>query len=85
MHAYTYTYTLAYINIHACSYTHIHTHIYTHTYNMYICTHARTPRTTALQRLREKPDLTPRKLRTSRLEVVVPPPINEIRSTRYDG
>jgi len=65
--------THAYIYIYACSYTHIHTHIYTHTYNMYMCTHVSTPGTTALQRLREKPDLTPRKLRTSPLEVVVPP------------
>jgi len=61
MHAYTYTYT----HVYACSYTHIHIHIYTHTYSMYICTYTSTPRTTALQRLREEPDLTPRKLCTS--------------------
>ena len=54
MHVYTHTYTHADIYIYACSYTHIHTYIYAHTYNMYICTHASTPRTTALQRLREE-------------------------------
>jgi len=103
MHAYTYTYTYADIHIYACSYTLIHTHTYTDTYNMYICTHASTPGTTALQRLpwlahdeapgpyitilqyrfnktkqhtlREKPDLTPRKPRTSPLKVAVPPAV----------
>jgi len=60
MHTYTYTYSHAYIYIYTCQYTYIHTHIYTHTYNMCICTHASTFETTALQRLRGKPDLTPK-------------------------
>ena len=54
MHVYTHTYTHADIYIYACSYTHIHTQIHALTYNMYICTHASTPGTTALQRLREE-------------------------------
>ena len=85
MHAYTYTYSHADTYIYACSHTHIHTHTYTHKYKIYICTHASTPGTTALQGLRERPNLTPQKLSTSSLEVVVPPPFNEIRSTRNDG
>ena len=84
MHAYTYTYTYADIYIYVYSYTHIHTHIYAHTYNMYMCTYTSTPGTLALQRLREKPDLTPRKLRTFPLEAVVPPPFDEIGSTRNE-
>jgi len=60
MHTYTYTYTHAYIYIYTCLYTYIHEHTYTHSYNMYICTHASTSETTARQRLRGKPDLTPR-------------------------
>jgi len=59
MHTYTYIYTHAYICVYTCFYTYIHTHIYTHTYKMNICTHARTPGTTARQRLCEKTDLTP--------------------------
>jgi len=51
---YLYIYACRYVHIYACSYTHIHTHIYAHTYNMYICTHAGTPGTTLLQRLREE-------------------------------
>jgi len=47
MHTYAYTYTHAYIYIYTCLYINIHKHIYTHTYEMYICTHARTPGTTA--------------------------------------
>ena len=58
MHAHTYThvytcirmhisYTHAYIYIYTCLYIYIPKHIYTHTYEMYICTHARTPGTTA--------------------------------------
>jgi len=85
MHTHIHTRTHASINKSACSYTYMHTHIHTHTHNIYICTHASAPGTTALQRLREKPDLTPRKLRTSPLEVVVPSPFNEICSTRNDG
>jgi len=59
MHTYTYTYTHAYIYICTCLYIYIHTRTYTHTYNMYICTHASTPGTTAWQQLRDKPDLKP--------------------------
>jgi len=84
MHAFIHKYTHADIYIYACSYTHIHTHIYTHTYNMYICTYTCTPGTTALQWLREKPNLTPRKLSTSLLEALVSPPFNEICFTRND-
>jgi len=83
IYMYAYTYIHAYIYIYACSYTRIHTHIYTYTYNMCICTHASTPGTTVLQWLREKPDLTPRKLRTSPLEVLVPPPFTT-RSIRRE-
>ena len=54
MYTYTYTYTHAYIYIYTCPHTYTHTHIYTHTYQMYICTHASTPGTTARQRLREE-------------------------------
>ena len=84
MHTHTYTYTHVSTYIFTCSYTHIHTHIYTYTYNMYICTHTSTPGTTAPQQLRAKPDLTLQKLRTSPLEVVVPPPFDVIRLTRND-
>ena len=61
MHTYTYTHTHAYmyIYIYTCLYIYIHTHIYTHTHDMYICTHASMPGTTAWQRLRSKPDLKP--------------------------
>jgi len=59
MHVYDNTYAHADIYIYACSYTHIHTYIYTHTYNMYICMHASTPGTTALQQLREELKQTP--------------------------
>ena len=54
MHTNRYTRVHAYTYIHACLYTYIHTHIHAHTCNMYICTHANTPGTTALQRLREE-------------------------------
>ena len=60
MHMYTYTYTHAYTYIYTCPYTYIHIHKYIHIFNMYICTHASTPGTTAQQQLHEKPDLTPR-------------------------
>jgi len=62
MHTYTCTYIHAYLYINTCQYTYIHAHIHAHTYNMYICTHASTSasETTARQRLRRKPDLTPR-------------------------
>jgi len=46
-------YTCIY-NIFTCPYTYIHTHTYTHTNNIYICTHASTPGTTARQRLCEE-------------------------------
>ena len=59
MHTYTYIYTHAHIYMYTCLYIYIHTDMYTHTYDMYICTHASTPGTTAWQRLREKPDLEP--------------------------
>jgi len=92
-YAYTYIYTCIYIHtpnytctqtsiyIYTCSYTHIHTHIYRHMYSVHICTHVSTPGTTVLQRLREKPNLAPRKLCTSHLEM----PFDEIRSTSNDG
>ena len=60
MHMYTCIYTHAYIYIYTRQYTCIHAHIYTHAYYMYICTHASTSETTARQRLRGKPNLTPR-------------------------
>ena len=60
MHTYTYTYTHAYIYICTCQYTYIHANIYAHTYNVYICTHGSTSETMVRQRLRSKPDLTPR-------------------------
>jgi len=56
----TNTYTHAYININHV-HTHTHIHIYTHTHTK--CTYERTqstPETTARQRLRGKPNLTPR-------------------------
>ena len=66
-HTYTHVYTCIRIRIHihmhiciytySCLYIYIHTHIYTHTHDMYICTHACMPGTTAWQRLCEKPDL----------------------------
>jgi len=59
MHVFTHTCTHADIYIYACSYTHVHTHVHAHTYNMYICKHASTPGTTALQRLREELMQTP--------------------------
>ena len=65
MHVYTHTYTHADTYIYASSYTHIHTCIYTHTYNMYVCTHASTPGTTALHRLREELMQTPEALHVS--------------------
>jgi len=95
MHAHTYTHVytcmripihihmLIYTYMHVCTHTYIR--MYTHTYNMYICTYTSTPGTIALQGLREKPDLKPRKLRTSPLETVVPPPCDEICLTRNDG
>jgi len=46
--------------IYTCPHTYTHTHIHTHTYKMYICTHASTSETMTRQRLRGKPDLTPR-------------------------
>ena len=55
MHIHTY--------MHACTHTYIHK--YAHTYNMYICTHASTPGTTALQRLREELIQTPEALHVS--------------------
>ena len=91
-HAYKHLYTciciLIHIHMYLHTYLHVHTytyiHIYTHTYNMYICTHTSTPGTTAPQQLHAKPDLTLRKLRTSPLEVVVPPPFDDIHLTRND-
>ena len=65
MHVYTHTHTHADVHIYACSYTHIHTHIYAHTYNMYICIHASTPGTIALQQLREELMQTPEALHVS--------------------
>jgi len=49
---YPYTYTCRYTHMHV--HTHTNTRIYAHTYNMYICIHASTPGTIALQRLREE-------------------------------
>jgi len=78
-------------HVHMHTYMHVHTHTYIHIHNTHIQhvhMHARKHAesgTMALQRLREEPDLTPQKLRTSPFEVVVPPPFNEIRSTRNDG
>ena len=67
------------------AFLHGHAHIYTRTYNMYIWPYTSTPGTSALPRLRVKPYLTPRKIHTSPLEAVVPPPFNKICSTRNDG
>jgi len=87
-----------YTYMHIHTHTYIHTYTHTHTICTYARTQARLERqycsncvrspttgTTVLQQLREKPNLTPRKLRTSPLEVVVPPPFNEIRSTTTTG
>ena len=65
LHTNTYTQADAYTYIHVCLYTYIHTHIYAHTYNMYICTHASTPGTKALQQLREELMQTPEALHVS--------------------
>jgi len=54
IHTNTYTHAHAYTYIHARLYTYIHTHTCAHTYSIYICTHASTPGTKALQRLREE-------------------------------
>jgi len=54
-HRCTNTYTHAYVYIYTYPHTYTHTHIYTHTYKMYIWTHARTPGTTARQRMRKEP------------------------------
>jgi len=72
MHTHTHTHVYKRIHIHVHTHMHIHiyihvrthTHIhitYTHTYKLYICTHASTSETTARQRLRGKPDLTPKR------------------------
>jgi len=60
IHVHTHIHIYIYI-IHTCPHTYTHTHIYTHTYKLYICTHASTSETTARQRLRGQPDLTPRR------------------------
>jgi len=72
---YTHTYTHVYIciqihihmHIHKHTYMHVYTHTrtYAHTYNMYICTHASTPGTKELQRLREELMQTPEALHVS--------------------
>jgi len=64
--------------------THTYIHIYTHTHTTCTYTYTSKPGTTALQGLREKPDLMPRKLRNFPLGAVVPPPFDEICSTRND-
>ena len=92
IHAYAYSYIYACIYLHIYMFAHTHTvaYAYTHTHIQHVHMHAHKHAwnhmiTTALQRLCEKPNLMPRKLRTSPLEVVVPPPFDEIRLTRNDG
>ena len=65
MYINTYTHAHAYTYMHARLDTYIHTHTYAHTYSMYICTHASTPGTKALQRLRQELLQTPEAVHVS--------------------